>query len=115
MYIFQVRQQYRPAGDEGIILGEGFGDILEMKMKNSVTGIRGDEHEHRAALIEVPSKENIEFYFPRLINYFFTKVDVEVLVSIRLNYLRIPFNSRHCIKTMTLILLKVWNLSSWIE
>lgn len=49
--ISRVRQQYRPAGDEGILLVAGFGDILEMKMKFFVTGIRGDEHEHRAAFI----------------------------------------------------------------
>ncbi|KAH8121208.1 glycoside hydrolase superfamily [Trichoderma asperelloides] len=81
------------AGDEVVLKGAGLGGMLNME--NFITGYSGHEHEHRAALIEVLGKENAEFYFSRLLHYFFTEADAELFASLGLNCLRVPFNYRH--------------------
>ncbi|OAL52055.1 glycoside hydrolase, family 5 [Pyrenochaeta sp. DS3sAY3a] len=82
--------------DEGkkvVLKGVGLGGLLNME--NFITGFTGHEHEHREAMAHVLGKEKAEFYFSRLLDYFFTDKDAEFLASLGLNSIRVPINYRH--------------------
>lgn len=66
-------------------------------MENFITGYPGHEHEMRKAMLEVLGKEKYDFFFDRLIDYFFTREDARFLKSLGLNCVRIPINHRHFI------------------
>ncbi|KAJ9660077.1 hypothetical protein H2198_002774 [Neophaeococcomyces mojaviensis] len=82
--------------DELVILkGAGLGG--QLNMENFITGYPGHEHEHRAAMAEVLGPEKAQFFFDKLIEYFFTDVDAAFFASLGLNCIRVPFNYRHFI------------------
>ncbi|TDZ27890.1 Beta-xylosidase [Colletotrichum spinosum] len=82
-------------GEEVILKGSAVGGMLNME--NFITGYSGHEHEHRAALAEVLGEEKADFFFSRLLHYFFTEADAALFASLGLNCLRVPFNYRHFI------------------
>ncbi|KAH0024752.1 cellulase, partial [Aureobasidium melanogenum] len=83
------------SGSKVILKGAGLGGHLNFE--NFITGYPGHEHEHRAAMAEVLGKEKAQFFFDRLIHYFFTDADAAYFQSLGLNCIRIPFNYRHFI------------------
>lgn len=84
------------ANDERVILkGAGLGGHLNME--NFITGYPGHEHEHRAALAEVLGPQKAQFFFDKLLEYFFTDSDAAFFSSLGLNCIRVPFNYRHFI------------------
>lgn len=80
-------------GQRIILKGVGLGGHLNLE--NFITGFTGHEHEHRAALSAVLGASKANFYFDRLLDYFFTEKDAEFLASLGLNSIRIPINYRH--------------------
>ncbi|KAI4844298.1 cellulase [Aureobasidium sp. EXF-8845] len=83
------------SGSKVILKGAGLGGHLNFE--NFITGYPGHEHEHRAAMAEILGKEKAQFFFDRLIHYFFTDADAAYFQSLGLNCIRIPFNYRHFI------------------
>ncbi|TIA15594.1 cellulase, partial [Aureobasidium pullulans] len=83
------------SGSRIILKGAGLGG--HMNFENFITGYPGHEHEHRAAMAEVLGKEKAQFFFDRLIHYFFTDADAAYFQSLGLNCIRVPFNYRHFI------------------
>ncbi|KAF4833678.1 Beta-xylosidase [Colletotrichum tropicale] len=80
-------------GEEVILKGAATGGMHNME--NFITGYTGHEHEHREALTEVLGKEKADFFFSRLLHYYFTEADAALFASLGLNCLRVPFNYRH--------------------
>lgn len=85
-------------GNKIILKGAGLGGFLNME--NFITGYSGHEHEHRAQMAEVLGEGKANFFFDRLIHYFFTEEDAAFFASLGLNCIRIPFNYRHFIDDM---------------
>ncbi|KAF9878857.1 glucan -beta-glucosidase [Colletotrichum karsti] len=82
-------------GEEVILKGAAVGGMLNME--NFITGYSGHESEHREALAEVLGQEKADFFFSRLLHYYFTEADAALFASLGLNCLRVPFNYRHFI------------------
>jgi hypothetical protein len=68
------------SGSKVILKGAGLGGHLNFE--NFITGYPGHEHEHRAAMAEVLGKEKAQFFFDRLIHYFFTDADAAYFQSL---------------------------------
>lgn len=66
-----------------------------MNMENFITGYPGHEQQHRASMKKVLGQENSEYFFDKLLEYFFADADAEYFASLDLNCLRLPFNYRH--------------------
>ena len=64
-------------------------------MENFVTGFPGHETPMREAMLKVLGPERYEFFFDRLLYWFFTEEDARFLRSLGLNCVRLPFNYRH--------------------
>lgn len=67
-------------GSKVILKGAGLGGHLNFE--NFITGYPGHEHEHRAAMAEVLGKEKAQFFFDRLVHYFFTDADAAYFQSL---------------------------------
>lgn len=83
------------AGERVLLKGTALGGYLNME--NFITGYPGHEHEHRAAMASVLGKEKAQFFFDRLLHYFFTEADAAFFASLGMNCIRLPFNYRHFI------------------
>jgi hypothetical protein len=83
------------AGERVVLKGTALGGYLNME--NFITGYPGHEHEHRTALASVLGKDKAQFFFDRLLHYFFTEADAEFFASLGMNCIRLPFNYRHFI------------------
>lgn len=68
------------SGSKVILKGAGLGGHLNFE--NFITGYPGHEHEHRAAMAEVLGKEKAQYFFDRLIHYFFTDADAAYFQSL---------------------------------
>jgi hypothetical protein len=68
------------SGSKVILKGAGLGGHLNFE--NFITGYPGHEHEHRAAMAEILGKEKAQFFFDRLIHYFFTDADAAYFQSL---------------------------------
>lgn len=86
-----VDQNDRPILLKGAALGG------QLNMENFITGYPGHEHEHRAAMAEVLGEKKAQFFFDKLLEYFFTESDAEFYSNLGLNCIRVPFNYRHFI------------------
>ncbi|KAF7196820.1 Beta-xylosidase [Pseudocercospora fuligena] len=77
-----------------ILRGAGLGGW--MNMENFITGYPGQESQHRTSMLKVLGQEKYEFFFDKLLDYFFTEADAEFFSKdLGLNCLRIPFNYHH--------------------
>jgi aryl-phospho-beta-D-glucosidase BglC (GH1 family) len=66
-----------------------------MNMEDFINGHPGAEHTLRAQMAEVLGPAKGEFFFDRLLNYFFNEDDVIFLRKSGANVARIPINYRH--------------------
>src|SRR5665811_2626812 len=66
-----------------------------MNMENFISGYPGTEFQQREVLRRVLGADGCDRFFDQFLNVFFTDADVEYLVSLGLNSVRIPFNYRH--------------------
>jgi hypothetical protein len=84
------------AQNEKVVLkGAGLGGSLNME--NFIVGYPGHEFEFRESMTEVLGEEKANFFFDKLIDYFFTEEDADFYASLGLNCIRVPFNYRHFI------------------
>ncbi|PVH93545.1 glycoside hydrolase family 5 protein [Periconia macrospinosa] len=82
-------------GERIVLKGTALGGYLNME--NFITGYPGHENEHRAAMASVLGAEKAQYFFDRLLHYFFTEEDAEFFASLGMNCIRLPFNYRHFI------------------
>ncbi|ETN38863.1 uncharacterized protein HMPREF1541_06904 [Cyphellophora europaea CBS 101466] len=80
-------------GKRVILRGAGLGGW--MNMENFITGFPGHECNMREAMLEVLGQEKYDYFFDRLLHWFFTEADAKFYKSLGLNCIRIPFNYRH--------------------
>ncbi|KAL3455806.1 putative glucanase [Aspergillus heterothallicus] len=80
-------------GSQVRLRGVGLGGWLNLE--NFINGFCGNEKETRQAMLDSMGKDNYDFFFDRLMEYFFTEEDAQYLKSLGLNCLRLPFNYRH--------------------
>lgn len=80
-------------GRKVILKGASLGGSLNQE--NFINGFSGHEHEFRLSMAVVLGQEKADFYFDRLIDYFFTEKDASYFSSLGLNCVRLPFNYRH--------------------
>ncbi|KAF3312329.1 hypothetical protein TWF173_007307 [Orbilia oligospora] len=83
--------------DGEVVVLKGAAVAGHLNMENFITGYSGHEHELRAAMAEVLGDKKANFFFEKLIEYFFTEKDAEFYASLGLNCIRVPFNYRHFI------------------
>jgi hypothetical protein len=80
-------------GNRVILRGAGLGGW--MNMENFITGFPGHEVHMRASMLEVLGQEKYDYFFDRLLYWFFTGDDAKFYKSLGLNSIRIPINYRH--------------------
>ncbi len=66
-----------------------------LNMEDFINGSVGAEHNLRATMGRILGREKAQFFFDRLLDYFFTEEDVQAMADLGANVLRIPFNYRH--------------------
>jgi endoglucanase len=66
-----------------------------MNMENFINGYPGSEHGIRAAVAEVLGPEKGQFFFDRLLEYFFAEDDIKFLHGLGATVVRLPVNYRH--------------------
>jgi aryl-phospho-beta-D-glucosidase BglC (GH1 family) len=66
-----------------------------MNMEDFINGHPGAEHTLRAQMAEVLGPARAQFFFERMLDYFFNEDDVIVLRKAGANVVRIPLNYRH--------------------
>lgn len=66
-----------------------------MNMEDFINGHPGAEHTLRAQMAEVLGPAKAQFFFERMLDYFFNEDDVIFLRKIGANVVRIPLNYRH--------------------
>ncbi len=66
-----------------------------MNMENFITGYPANEENQRRAIGQALGQDKYEFFFDRLLEYFFTEDDARFIHSLGLNLLRLPINYRH--------------------
>lgn len=69
--------------------------LMFASLENFINGFCGNEKETREAMRKVMGEEAYEFFFDRLMHYFFTEEDALYVKSLGLNSLRLPFHYRH--------------------
>ncbi len=84
-----VNAQGRPVRLRGTCVG-GW-----MNMEHFIDGYPGDEHGLRAAMAQVLGPEKAQFFFDRLLDYFFAEEDVAFIKSCGANVVRLALNYRH--------------------
>jgi endoglucanase len=80
-------------GERVVLRGFGLGGW--MNMENFITGYAGNEEAQRDAVRKVLGQEKYEFFYDRLLTYFFEEDDARFIQSLGLNLLRLPVNYRH--------------------
>ena len=66
-----------------------------MNMENFINGYPGAEHALRAVMREVLGTSKAQFFFDRLLDYFFNESDIVFLKSCGATVVRLPLNYRH--------------------
>ncbi|GHT77391.1 hypothetical protein FACS1894130_01530 [Spirochaetia bacterium] len=66
-----------------------------MNMEDFINGFPGSEEGARETLAIVAGKEKAEYFFNRMVDYFFAEADIRVLKECGANVVRIPLNYRH--------------------
>jgi hypothetical protein len=66
-----------------------------MNMEDFINGHPGAEHTLRAQMAEVLGPSRAEFFFERMLDYFFNEDDVIFLSKVGATVIRIPLNYRH--------------------
>lgn len=66
-----------------------------LNMEDFINGFVGAEHILRLTMARLLGSEKADFFFERLLDYFFTEQDVAVMAAMGANLLRLPFNYRH--------------------
>jgi aryl-phospho-beta-D-glucosidase BglC (GH1 family) len=66
-----------------------------LNMEDFIDGYVGAEHNLRNTMARIIGKEKAQFFFDRLLDYFFTEEDVKAMAAMGANVIRIPFNYRH--------------------
>ena len=66
-----------------------------MNMENNINGHPGDEHGLRRVMADMLGKSKAQFFFDRLLDYFFAEADVVFLKECGANTVRLPLNYRH--------------------
>jgi aryl-phospho-beta-D-glucosidase BglC (GH1 family) len=66
-----------------------------MNMEDFINGHPGAEHTLRAQMAEVLGPAKAQFFFERMLDYFFNEDDVIFLRGVGANVVRIPLNYRH--------------------
>lgn len=73
-----------------------FHNTLTLKsLENFINGFCGNEKETRQAMLDSMGRTKYDFFFDRLMHYFFTDEDARYVKSLGLNCLRLPFHYRH--------------------
>ncbi|KAF8332676.1 glucan 1,3-beta-glucosidase [Cantharellus anzutake] len=80
-------------GNKVVLKGAGLGGHLNME--NFITGYAGHEQGMRRAVQKVLGEHKSNYFFHKLLEYFFDDLDAEFYASLGFNCLRIPFNYRH--------------------
>jgi endoglucanase len=89
--------------NEGKIITEA-GEVVRLRgwniggwlnMEDFIDGFTGAEHNLRATMHRLLGREKAQFFFDRLLDYFFSEEDVKVMAALGANVLRLPFNYRH--------------------
>ncbi|MFC4061273.1 glycoside hydrolase family 5 protein [Planomonospora corallina] len=81
------------AGTPVRLRGVGLGGWLNME--NFITGYPANEEGMRQAVRQAIGEERAELFFDRLLTSFFGPEDADLLASMGVNCVRIPFNYRH--------------------
>jgi endoglucanase len=89
----QNHQIVTASGEPITLRGWNIGGWLNME--DFINGFVGAEHNLRATLSRVLGKEKAQFFFERMLDYFFTEDDVRAMAELGASVLRIPFNYRH--------------------
>jgi aryl-phospho-beta-D-glucosidase BglC (GH1 family) len=66
-----------------------------LNMEDFINGFVGAEHNLRATMTRRLGHSRTQFFFDRLLDYFFTEEDVRAMAALGANVIRIPFNYRH--------------------
>jgi aryl-phospho-beta-D-glucosidase BglC (GH1 family) len=66
-----------------------------MNMEHFIDGYPGDEHGLRAAMAQVLGPDKAQFFFDRLLDYFFAEEDVAFIKSCGATVVRLALNYRH--------------------
>jgi endoglucanase len=66
-----------------------------MNMEEFINGYPGAEHQLRARMAAALGKEKAEFFFERMLDYFFAEEDAAYIASLGANVVRLPLNYRH--------------------
>jgi endoglucanase len=66
-----------------------------MNMEHFMNGFPGAEHQLRAVMAQELGARKSEFFFQRLLDYFFTEEDVVFIRSLGANLIRLAINYRH--------------------
>ena len=66
-----------------------------MNMENFINGYTGAEHTFRAVMAQTIGPDRAEFFFDRMLDYFFAEDDISFLKSLGVNVVRLPLNYRH--------------------
>jgi aryl-phospho-beta-D-glucosidase BglC (GH1 family) len=82
-----------PSGQPLLLRGYNIGGWLNLE--DFINGFIGAEHTLRAAMQRSLGPQKAQFFFDRLLDYFFTEEDVAAMAGMGANLLRIPFNYRH--------------------
>lgn len=66
-----------------------------LNMEDFIDGYAGAEHTLHLTMTRILGREKAQFFFDRLLDYFFTEEDAAYMHSLGANVLRLPFNYRH--------------------
>ena len=66
-----------------------------MNMEEFINGYPGSEHGTRQMMAEVLGEEKAQFFFERMLDYFFAEGDAAYLKSLGTTVVRLPLNYRH--------------------
>lgn len=84
-----VDQANRPVRLRGVCIG-GW-----MNMENFINGYTGAEHTLRATMRDILGPAKAQFFFDRMLDYFFSEDDVAFIKSLGATVVRLPLNYRH--------------------
>jgi aryl-phospho-beta-D-glucosidase BglC (GH1 family) len=66
-----------------------------LNMEDFINGFVGAEYNLRLTMTRILGEAKSQFFFDRLLDYFFTDADVAHIASLGANVIRVPFNYRH--------------------
>ena len=89
----QNGQIVKTSGDPIYLRGYNIGGWLNME--DFINGFVGVEHNLRSTMARIIGQQRAQFFFDRLLDYFFCEDDVKAMSEMGANVLRLPFNYRH--------------------